>query len=252
MAYLVKDMPQGGYRCIPAVFQYSSGVAAAAGYRLERVRFPRVVPLEQGFELIAAHLQSMGRPQAAFAACELRSPRPVDTAGFRVFNQKYAEVLRRWGIADGEDNPVARSNVCPVVDAPAQPGFHAFSYTVADDGAAPSFVIAGGAETRAGGVEPEDRIVEYRNVSAQGIRNKGRQTLEEMERRLDAFGFGWADTTAVQVYTVHDFHGMLIDEMARRGAARNGLTWYACRPPVLDVEFEMDCRAIGMERCLVI
>jgi len=86
MAYLVKDMPQGGYRS-----------------------------------------------------------RPVDPVGFRVFNQKYAEVLRRWGIADGEDNPVARS-----------------------------------------------------------------------------------------------------------GAARNGLTRHACRPPVLDVEFEMDCRAIGMEGCLVV
>ncbi|MBO9354348.1 hypothetical protein GG851_10110 [Bordetella petrii] len=252
MAYLVKDVPQGGYRYIPAVFQYSSGVAAAAGYRLERVRFARVVPLAQGFECIAAHLESIGRPLAAFAACELRSPRPVDTAGFRAFNEEYADVLRRWGIADGEDNPVARSNVCPEVDAPAQPGFHAFSYTVADNGSIPSFVIADGAETRASGTVPEDRIVEYRNVSAQGMRNKGRQTLDEMERRLAAFGFGWNDTTAVQVYTVHDFHGILIDEMARRGAARNGLTWHACRPPVLDVEFEMDCRAIDVERCLVI
>ena len=29
----------GGYRFIPAVFQYSGGVAAEAGFRIERVRF---------------------------------------------------------------------------------------------------------------------------------------------------------------------------------------------------------------------
>ena len=27
-----------------------------------------------------------------------------------------------------------------------------------------------------------------------------------MEHRMGQFGFGWKDTTAVQTYTVHDFH----------------------------------------------
>ena len=35
----------GGYRYIPAVFQYSGGVAAEDGYELERARFMRPVPL---------------------------------------------------------------------------------------------------------------------------------------------------------------------------------------------------------------
>ena len=35
---------------------------------------------------------------------------------------------------------------------------------------------------------------------------KVRFTVDEMQTRLAEFGFGWNDTTAVQAYTVHDFH----------------------------------------------
>src|SRR6185437_7691391 len=33
------DVPAGGFRYIPGVFQYSGGVAALAGFRIERVEF---------------------------------------------------------------------------------------------------------------------------------------------------------------------------------------------------------------------
>ena len=58
------------------------------------------------------------------------------------------------------------------------------------------------------------------------------------------FGFGWADTTATQVYTVHDIHPFLADEIVRRGAARSGVAWHYARPPVQMLEYEMDCRAV--------
>jgi hypothetical protein len=41
------------------------------------------------------------------------------------------------------------------------------------------------------------------------------------------------------------------EEIARRGAARHGLTWQYCRPPVVDLEFEMDCRGISRELVIV-
>jgi hypothetical protein len=69
----------------------------------------------------------------------------------------------------------------------------------------------------------------------------------EMERRLAAFGFVWADTTATQVYTVHDFHAFAGEEIVRRGPARSGLTWHLTRPPVEMLEYEMDCRAVFRE-----
>ena len=53
----------------------------------------------------------------------------------------------------------------------------------------------------ADGSYPE-RIVRYRDLSPDGMREKVRFTVGEMESRLDAFGFGWKDTTAVQAYTV--------------------------------------------------
>ena len=41
----------GGYRFIPAVFQYSGGVAAERGFEIVRVRFHTPVPLAHGFTL---------------------------------------------------------------------------------------------------------------------------------------------------------------------------------------------------------
>ncbi|MCB2006899.1 MAG: hypothetical protein KDH93_17915, partial [Rhodoferax sp.] len=119
----------GGFRYMPAVSQYSGGVAAQPGFRIERARFSSVVPLAEGFERIAQHLASLGRPNSAFCACELRSPAPFTEEGFRAFNAIYITTLERWGLMQGGVNPVARSNVCPDIDPPAQPGFHAFSYT---------------------------------------------------------------------------------------------------------------------------
>ena len=40
-ANMTSDFPAGNYRFIPAVFQYSGGVAANPGYEIERVRAGR-------------------------------------------------------------------------------------------------------------------------------------------------------------------------------------------------------------------
>ena len=72
--------------------------------------------------------------------------------------------------------------------------------------------------------------------------------LAEMERRMACLGFGWADTTAAQVYTVFDLHPFLATEIVARGAAANGLTWHFDRPPVVDLDYEMDCRGLAIEK----
>jgi len=113
----VITFPSGGYRYIGGVFQYSAGVAAEPGVEIERGRFLRPVPLDAGFRAIEAHLAGIGRPLAAFCACELRSPAPFTEDGFAAFNRIYVGTLERWGIFHDEVNPVARSNVCPAVDA---------------------------------------------------------------------------------------------------------------------------------------
>jgi hypothetical protein len=79
------------------------------------------------------------------------------------------------------------------------------------------------------------------------MRVKAVHVLGAMESRLAALDFGWADTTATQVYSVQDIHPFVGDELVRRGTAKAGLTWHFCRPPVTGLEYEMDCRAITSE-----
>lgn len=244
---MIKDFASGNYRFIPSVFQYSGGAAADAGFEVERVRFRTPVPLAAGFQRIAEHIKGAGRPLTAFCACELRSPAQFSEEGFRAFNQHYVKTLAEWGLFDGQANPVARSNVCPEVEPPGEPSFHAFSFTRPSVGSFKSFVISGGAEAREGGASYRERIVRLGDVSLEGLKEKARHTLGEMERRLAAFGFSWKDATATQLYTVQNFHPFFADEIVRRGAVRAGLTWHFARPPVVGLEFEMDVRAVGRE-----
>jgi hypothetical protein len=241
---MVSAFAAGNYRFIPAVFQYSSGAAADPGFEVERVRFDKMPPLAEGFASIAKYIQAAGRPLTSFCACELRSPAAFTEDGFLQFNRHYVKTLAEWGLFDGSVNPVARSNVCPEIDPPAEPSFYAFSFTRPSRNATPSFVIAGGAESREGAGTYPERTVRYRDLSPDGLREKVRFTVGSMESRLGAFGFGWKDTSAVQAYTVHDFHPAMTDELVRHGATRSGLTWHFARPPVIDLEYEMDCRRV--------
>jgi hypothetical protein len=237
----------GGYRFIPAVFQYSGGAAAEPGFHIERVTFRDPVPLVRGFERVAAIIEARGRPLTAFCACELRSPAQFTDAGFRSFNETYVQTLAKWGIYDGKTNPVARSNVCPEIDPPAEPSFHAFSFTVPSSDKSPTFVVAGSGEAREGGASYRERTVRYGETSPEAMREKAIFVLAEMERRLQLLGFTWGHTTAIQVYTVHDLYPFFADAIVRRGAARAGLTWHYCRPPVQGLEYEMDCRGVAVE-----
>ena len=237
----------GGYRFIPAVFQYSGGVAAESGFHIERVVFRSPLPLAMGFERAEAIITARGRPLTAFCACELRSPLPFSDEGFREFNEHYVRTLTRWGIYDGSVNPVARSNVCPELSPPAEPSFHAFSFTVPSQAHTTTFVVAGSGEAREGGATYRERTVRHGETSPDAMREKAVFVLGEMERRLGLLGQSWSSTTATQVYTVHDLYPFLADEIVRRGAARNGLTWHLCRPPVRGLEYEMDCRGIAIE-----
>ena len=246
----VRVFARGGYRYVRGPFQYSAGVAAEAGFTLERVRFEEPVPVAEGFERIAAHLEAAGRPLTAFAACELRSPAPFSDQGFVDFNRVYVGTLASWGIFADEENPVARSNVCPEIHEPAEPSFHAFTYTIPAPAprGSPAFVIAGSGEAEEGPGPYRERTVRYGDTSAEGLREKARFVLAAMESRMAALGVSWRDARATQVYTVFNLHPFLADEIEARGAARHGLTWHYARPPVQGLDFEMDVRAVPVER----
>ena len=130
--------------------------------------------------------------------------------GFANFNQHYVKTLAEWGLFDGTTNPVARSNVCPEIDPPAEPSFYAFSFT------RPS--AEHGADLRD---RRQRRSARRRRQLCRAHRALPRPqpgghqgegplyVVGAMESRMAEFGFGWKDTTAAQAYTVHDFHPVL-------------------------------------------
>lgn len=240
----------GGYAFAPGVFQYSAGVVADPGHEIVHVRFARPVPLADGFQRIADHLSSEGRPRTAFCACEIRSPGQFSEAGFRAFNETYVGTLTEWGLfADGV-NPVARSNVCPEVGAPPTPSFHAFAYARPADDAARTGIVAGSGEVPEGKANYADHIVAPGDVSPDGMRAKAAFVVRQMTDRLAALGLEPADVTAAQVYTVEPWDALLADVIRPSGLAGHGLVWHPCRPPIEGLAFEMDCRVVRSERVI--
>lgn len=244
------------YAFLEGGLAFSSGVIALPGFEIVRARFARVLPVAEGFEAIAAHLRERHRPLTALCAAELRSPKPFTPGGFGDFNASWVAVLKRWGLYRQELNPVARSNVCPEFDAPSEPGFFAFCYTVpagsltagvaSGTGLAQSFVVAGSGEWPEGTPFP-DRIVARGDTSPTGLSAKAQFVLEEMRRRTDGLGADWNALTSAQIYTVHDIHPLLRPQLHAAGLTRLGLDWHVCRPPIRELEYEMDVRGVRME-----
>lgn len=242
---------EGGYRYLRGVFQYSAGVAAEPGFSIERAWLARPPPLLEGFSAIESHLKSRGRPLAALCACELRSPAPFTEDGFEQFNRAYVGILERWGIYRDGENPIARTNVCPVLEPPSVAVLAAFSYTVkSGDAAGDSFVIAGGGEAPEGKPNYRDYIVRRGDTSPAALREKVRYVMKEMERRLAQLGYSWRDAAHTQAYAAHDIGPVLREEIMQRGAAPGGLTWHYCRPPIAELDYEMDLRKAVCEIAL--
>jgi len=237
----------GGYAFLKGVYPYSQGVRALPGHAIERLRFAEALPITEGFRAIENHLASLGRPRTALCAAELRSPRPFSFGGFGAFNEGYVDVLKDWNIFRDGLNPVARSNVAPEIAPPHEPCFYAFCYTVPAATQADSFVVAGSGEWPEGGRFPED-IVARGDTSPAGLRTKARWVCDMMQARLAGLGADWRTASATQVYTVHDLHPILADEIIARAGNAAGLTWHYCRPPIEGLEYEMDVRRVSVER----
>src|SRR5437879_6111910 len=113
--------PKGNYDFVKGISPYSAGAVATSGFASEHARLQPAPPLADGFRAIERHLQSLGRPRHALCGIELRSPRPFTFQGFADFNAGYVETLKSWDILRDGLNPVARTNVAPEVDRPAEP-----------------------------------------------------------------------------------------------------------------------------------
>jgi hypothetical protein len=124
------DHPSGDYSYLPGISAFSCGTVARAGHEIVHVTLAQPVPWRAGFQRIDGHLREQGRARTALCGIELRSPAAFTFAGFDQFNAGYRGLLADWGILVGDDNPIPRTNVAPVVGAPTEPSLYAFAYTV--------------------------------------------------------------------------------------------------------------------------
>jgi len=204
-----------------------------------------------GFQRIDGHLREQGRARTALCGIELRSPAAFTFAGFDQFNAGYRGLLADWGILVGDDNPIPRTNVAPVVGAPAEPSLYAFAYTVPGRTPAPTFIVAGAGELRDRARGPEG-IVRHGETTAEAMREKARFVLQTMQERLTALGGDWPRVTAIDVYTAQPIHALVLEEILRvaGAAAIHGVRWFPSRPPIQGLEFEMDLRGVARELVL--
>jgi hypothetical protein len=243
------DHPAGDYRFLPGIAPYSCGAVSQPGFEIIHVTFQRPIPYRSGFERIAEFLSAEGRPKAALCGIELRSPRPYSFQGFADFNAGYATTLKNWGVFVDDVNPVARTNVAPVISPPSEPLLYGFSFTRpcrADQ--PPTFVVAGAGELPEG-ILSREGIISLSNTSAQGLAIKARFVMDLMENRLRGLGVDWPLVSAVNVYTRHSLTPLMPEVILDRiGAAGiHGVNWHYSRPPIEEIEFEMDVRGTRTE-----
>jgi hypothetical protein len=241
--------PQGDYLFVPGISPYSCGVVSAPGFEIAHVTFRRPVAYHRIFDLFEQHLKDRGRPKAALCGIELRSPRPFTFNGFAEFNAGYSKTLEDWGLFVDCINPVARTNVAPEVDPPAEPVLFGFSYTRPCDPSLPSTFVVSGAGELPEGVLAHEAIVRVGETSSEAMTQKASFVMDLMETRLHGLGADWSGVTAVDIYTVHALERILPDVILKRigSAGVLGVRWFFSRPPIVGIEFEMDLRGARSE-----
>lgn len=243
--------PTGNYHFLPGIAPYSCGVVSSPGFEIVHVTLRHPVAFRVGFEKMADYLAAEGRPKAALCAISLRSPRPFSFQGFADFNAEYAAILQRWGVFVDGVNPVARTNVAPVVNPPSEPVLYSFSFTRPCPGhKPPTFAVAGAGELPEG-ILSREGIVALGDPSPEGLAIKARFVINLMETRLRGLGADWPLVSTVNVYTAHSLTPLLPEILLGRigPAGIRGTTWHFSRPPIEEIEYEMDVRGTRTDLC---
>jgi hypothetical protein len=112
----------------------------------------------------------------------------------------------------------------------------------------PTFIVAGAGELPEGYLD-RDSIVALNDTSPAGLGAKARFVMGLMEGRLRGLGVDWPAVTVADVYTAHPLAPLLPEiVLGRMGAAAvHGVHWHFTRPPLEEIEYEMDVRGTRLE-----
>ena len=231
----------GSFRFLPAITAYSAGFAASDGFEITALRLHDCPTLAVGFERIDKEIQRRGLDPTALAGLQLRSPGAFSFEGFAAFNDEYRQSLIKRGLIIDGVNPISRTNVIPIDQGPAVPTIAVAFIVHSSQGRGGSdFVVAGAGEVD-GDLGPEN-IVARGDLSQKGLSLKVDCVLNIMLERLDALGASGQSPTTVNVYTAHEITGLSgMIEKKLPTVSKNGYSTWLTRPPVKEIEFEMDC-----------
>jgi hypothetical protein len=243
------DNTKGGYRFLTGIAPYSAGVITMPGYEIVRATLQRPLPYLAGFELVDQFLTALERPRAALCAVELRLPQPLSFAGFAEFNADYQALLAEWDLLVAERNPIARTNIAPVLAAPETPSLYAFSYTIPCEITDATFIIAGAGDLNDQANLSAAAVVRPGETTPEALRQKAITVMDVMTARLTGLGIDWESATTVDIYTTHPMESFLTDViLAPMGhTAIHGIHWFFSHPPIEDLVFEMDLRGVRIE-----
>ena len=243
----MRESREGGYSYLPGLVFASQAVIANPGMVIERASFPACLPLAQGFEAVTAALEQFDRPPSALCGFDLRLPAARRLEDFVAFNGEYLERLRSWELTEGDESPLARTNVAPIRGGVSEPGVLGFSYTVERDSSARTFVVSGVPEVPDDASGPED-VVRLGETSPDALEEKLEFVVTMLKGRFAALNTAWGDDASVHLYTTHDLGSALIDILVGAGINPvSGLTWHEAAPPVDLLELEIDVRRYARE-----
>lgn len=242
----------GHYKFVQGIEPYSCGVIADEDFELVRVTMPQSIKWDNGFDAISEYLNKKNQNIYALASIELRSPQVRSMTEFIEFNSKYINVISDLDLLSKGLNPIARTNVVPTSRRDTETTLHAFSFTrQAANSSLKSFVVAGAGELSESALDSQN-IIRYQDTSQDGLSEKVMCVRNIMTDRLNKLGVGWSDVTSTSIYTVHDVQSILNKSLLPYidTANRFGLQFFSARPPVIDIEFEMDTRGVHVETFL--
>jgi len=248
MAELLMLNHTGGYRFLPGIAPYSSGVIALPGFEIVHVTLQSPLPWHTGLTAAFGYLKGREFSDHNLCGVELRCPKPYSLQGFVDFNNDYRRLLIERDLLIDGVNPVARTNVAPVTDPPKEPMLFAFSYARPSSLTRPTFVVAGGGELPDGELA-ERRIVRVGEATSDALIEKAECVADIMNSRLAALGGTGDLLTAIDVYTAHPLRPLLDEVLLPKlpAIASRGVHWFYSRPPIVDIEFEMDMRGVPRE-----
>jgi hypothetical protein len=248
MGSRLKSNVRGGYQFLQGIEPYSSGVISLRGREIIHATLSRPVPWRQGLIGVREHLEQSGLDRFCLCGVELRCAEPHPMSGFIGFNRQYRTLLEEWGMLVDGENPVARTNVAPVVSPPDETLLYGFSYTRPSELDQSTFVVAGGGELPHRELS-DQHIVRFGESSAAAMLDKARCVVDIMRTRLERLQANETLLSSIRVYCAHPVHHLLNDVIVPGipEAARVGIHWFYARPPIRNIEFEMDMRGVRRE-----